>query len=286
MRNLEHNEKEYFKELDYDKKKDLARKYGIEKIGRGAEAEVIGSKKTSNGKEEVVAHHYMMPPPVAKILFYYARLLSTLFPHNFPKIHQATGGSYYSSGESRQETDSDLAFTIRERIRPHPSKEYGIEFHFQQAVRELVKMGVRLSYDTGSPDNFIIGTDGGKYYVDSVMNYDILLYGIWDACELEEDKILDYMMENGYKEQDIEIAKKCLNRLKVIQTTEVLEMFKKNVKKDLEQLKKLESELSLSTLEKKHGGLEIEIRDLKSSIKLGNDRIAILEKQKKDSSLN
>lgn len=80
------------------------------------------------------------------------RILYNLFPHNFPKLYAARGG--------------EASQTVRKRIN---SEDVPIQYPFSEVIRECQEIGFPLRIDEGTDLNFIVGNDGGEYYVDSIL---------------------------------------------------------------------------------------------------------------------
>lgn len=145
-----------------------------EYLGRGAEALVIGHPENP---EKVVAFDimdrggYFTPGPIRALEIYHLhRILSTLFPHNFPKFYAVRGG--------------DNAQSIRERV--VKSSESKIRFPFKGVKEACEVMGMPLSVDL-SKHNFVKTEDGGEYYLDRVMtDNDSLPFESLDLLKLKE----------------------------------------------------------------------------------------------------
>ncbi|MFA6518201.1 MAG: hypothetical protein WCV93_00935 [Candidatus Shapirobacteria bacterium] len=83
-------------------------------------------------------------------LYYVHNFLWALFPHNFPKVYGKTSG-----------LDSKR---VAERIVDGGGE---VIFPFSKVIETCEEMCFPLSID-GNSGNFIVGSDGGEYYVDKV----------------------------------------------------------------------------------------------------------------------
>jgi hypothetical protein len=69
-------------------------------------------------------------------------------------------------------------------------------------------MGGMLGFD-GNRHNFMVGADGGEYYVDNLLDDE-------DRLLQHKDKVLEYMKEKQYSEDDQKLVKIAFGRLQVI----------------------------------------------------------------------
>ena len=202
----------------------LKQKYKDKIIGSGAECVVTPIE----GKEQkVAAYAYQeLSPYKAKKIFYLQRIFSTLFPHNFPHF-------FASLGSLQKEDEQRLTGTIREKIsgRRKTSFDYKFEgkewditlldrarmlfkrnpknrYPFKKVETECLKLGL-FSPIGHSSGNFVLGTDGGEYYVDTLKH---LIGGT------KIDKIKKYMVDHDYSDQDIRLVEKSFERLNQLET--------------------------------------------------------------------
>ncbi len=194
-------------------------------IGKGAECVVT---ELNRRPQEVVAFRYSnMPPARAKQTYYAHRIFSTLFPHNFPRFVAAF---------AEDQEKGRLGGTVRKKVegrrihfweKPPNSIELGatrlakklailvnpsIKFPFSRVVDFKRKTGTAGLFDHFD-DNFMIGADGGQYFVDTIHPYGKKF--VWDF-----DKILDYMNVNNYSPKDRRTVEMSLNRLKNLDLAE------------------------------------------------------------------
>lgn len=192
----------------------LEKKYTERIIGDGAECIVVPIE----GEDEKVAaysvfkYHIEMSPAEAKKIFYLQRIFSTLFPHNFPH--------FYASFGKTVEDKKRLTGTIRQKIKGVKKTSLGYKFKgkdreitpsirypIQKVYEELAKMGINhLAMDTADA-NYMLGADGGEYYVDTLR---FVPQGIKNP---NAEKVTQYMKEHNYSDGDIEIVKKSIERL-------------------------------------------------------------------------
>jgi hypothetical protein len=151
----------------------IAAFHGSQYLGGGKEVIALTQDGPFDTALVLAINHWVMKPNEAKTLYYSQRILQTLFPHNFPHIYAAFGSW------AQTKSGDDISGTIREYIEgPHRNRriwqaednlkhidKYS-EFPFSQAWECIQEL--ELPYqppDTGG-NNFIIGSDGGTYYVD------------------------------------------------------------------------------------------------------------------------
>ncbi len=175
--------------------KKLAEEYDQEVVGDGGECVVIPLE--DNERDIVAAFTYKeMSSITAKNIFYSQRILSTLFPHNFPHFYAAFG---------RKKDKKNITGTIRERIRNNKKRE--IKYSFREIEEKLAEIGLHFDFDSTKNDNFIIGEDGGEYYVDVSLPF------MYYLKNLKMEGLVSYMQENGYSETDISIVTTSIKRL-------------------------------------------------------------------------
>lgn len=189
--------------------KNLVESFGAEYIGAGCDCVVISTK---DKPEKVVAINYRdLNPEIAKQIFYRQRILSTLFPHNFPHFYASIAGKDSYGGTVRQRINGASLDEIEEKgIISDP--EGKVKYPFGKVIEVCRQIGIPLSVDTQDDKNFVLGEDGGVYYLDSPEE---AFPGKWD-----EVKITEYMKnaqnENGgvmYDENDRIIVEKSIKRI-------------------------------------------------------------------------
>lgn len=100
--------------------------------------------------------------------------------------------------------DITLLDRARALFRRSPNNRYP----FKNVEKECLKIGLFSPIDKFSA-NFVLGTDSGEYYVDTLKH----LIG---GAKIE--KIKKYMIEHHYSDQDIRLVEKSLERLEQLET--------------------------------------------------------------------
>jgi hypothetical protein len=187
----------------------------INKIGKKHDQEIIGSGRDSvvipiEGSNDVVeAFDYSHDASVymAKNMYYTHKMLSKVFPHNFPKIYASFGAKYDDPEDER------VTGTIREKIKSRDwiafikarSKGTAYKYPISEMKKTSEEIGMPVYLDEGIDDNFIVNEKGEEMYVDRT-------YADLDTWDL--DKIKNYMEKNNYKDRDVRIVENSFNRLK------------------------------------------------------------------------
>lgn len=167
-------------------------------IGKGSECIVVGHPEND---EKVVAYKYSKSfehPLQALEIYHFHRLFNTLFPHNFPRFYASFGG--------------EKSFTVRERI--HSGGTKTIKYPFSEVEKTCESLGIPLSADD-SKGNFIIGSDGGQYFIDTVMNINSSIF--WE--KFSADKLKSYLEKNditGNREKSVWSSLRRLRELEVV----------------------------------------------------------------------
>ena len=208
-------------------------------LGSGAECVVV-----DDGNEHVLAirHNAFMSPIEVKKEFYIHKILTTLFPKNFPKI--------YASFVKGEDNISSVSGTIREKIyREHDksndilkktfdiisllylkifkpntylksnekSKEEETKIYenkiqneknthdiFYEIENNLKETGMQIYLDNNIV-NFISDKSGNPNYVDMVSGYII--------NKSKKDKLILFMTSKNYSETDIRIVSSAFDRM-------------------------------------------------------------------------
>lgn len=165
-------------------------------IGAGQECVVV----VDNGVPDVVVAFTYKDMDIikAKTIYHLHGIFSTLFPYNFPRFYASFGGEY-----SR---------TVRQRITAQkksgtPYASPIIQFPFSKVENTAVwQLGLPYSsFIDAAPFNFIVGADGGEYYLDTI-DTAVIKY-------LVHQKITDYMDQNGFSQEDKEKVRHGFMRL-------------------------------------------------------------------------
>lgn len=177
--------------------------YGYEILGDGVTNIVVVDPRRPD-KAIAVPTLSPMTPEMAKEWFYLHNIFNTVFPHNFPHIYLATGTGYEESSLHNG--------TIRQKIIEKATRplirRFQIRYPFSHVKRICKKLGVPLNFDDGR-DNFMVGIDGGEYYVDRL-----------SIPFLPSEKLrpfIPYMERKHYPKENIQRVQRYLNRLDQIQ---------------------------------------------------------------------
>lgn len=132
---------------------ETRRKADVDFVWNGSEVVVV---KHQNQERFVAAFNYRdLSENKAKVIFYTQRVLATLFPHNFPRfraVYQANPQNAFHGASERQmivETETKVKFPFTDKI-----------------SETMEGAGMNVWFDNVAP-NFILGADGGEYYVDT-----------------------------------------------------------------------------------------------------------------------
>ena len=110
--------------------------------------------KATDKPGKVIAINYRdLNPEIAKQIFYRQRILSTLFPHNFPHYYASFVGKDGYGGTVRQEITTD--------------SHNEVKYPFRKVREALEQIQLPIRIDTQDPKNFVVGIDGGEYYLDA-----------------------------------------------------------------------------------------------------------------------
>lgn len=198
-------------------------KFDSKILGDGAESSVFVTAKDSK-KVAAFEHERKLSPSSAlraKRIFYLQKILHTLFPQNFPKIHDAFG-------KHPDENVENNTGTIRERIlmdgecddnplphilmRKRCDPKHRIEcLSASKSIERLLEpIGMQHVIDYGSNLNFISNSDG-MYYVDLPMNVESN-----KSLQIHPEKIAIFMEKNNYSDQDKRTVQQSIARLKEV----------------------------------------------------------------------
>lgn len=153
--------REFFRRTPKDVHKTIGELYVIgHEVNKKSELDFVG-----NGHEVVVVKHQGqdrfvtafnyrdIPESRAKVIFHTQRILATLFPHNFPRFKS----TYYSSPQN-----AFHGATERQMVNEQDTR---IKYPFENIEQTMEKAGMNTWFDA-APVNYIVGSDGGEYYVD------------------------------------------------------------------------------------------------------------------------
>ncbi|HSA83318.1 MAG TPA: hypothetical protein VLF20_00345 [Patescibacteria group bacterium] len=182
--------------------KNRIRKDGMEYLGDGAGRLVIADPRRPD-KALAFSKSYMpFTSDQAKRVYYFYSILNTVFPHNFPHVYSATGAE-------SAETVPFFRGTVRERIvakRTYPLlRRFQIRYPFSQVERICKKLDIPLYTDRHSK-NFIVGKDGGEYYVDMT-----------SPPQADRLNALVAYMGDKFSQTDVQKVQRQINRLRILQ---------------------------------------------------------------------
>lgn len=176
----------------------IAAEHGLDNVKSGAWCFAI-----RQGEMILVFDFHSMSPERAKTLFHLHRIANLLFPHNFPQI--AT-----SCGKLHGENSDALTRTARQFIEGPATAAYTTldqqaAYPFQKALEFFYHFHLPVHHPDRYGDNFILGPDGGVYYVDTLLP---IVTMSWPT-----EKIVDYMTNHGYKKTEIDMVVHSIHRL-------------------------------------------------------------------------
>ena len=183
---------------------ELAGRYNQKVVGHGSECVVVESQVDPDA---VMAFNYRdLSPEQAKATFYIHRIFSTIFPHNFPHFYAASGKKrswlFFKEG---------LTATRRQRLRG--KSDYGdkaqIRFPKDAVEKVCQELGISIFLDP-TEQNYVLGIDGGEYFVDTIK------FKRQDIDRLDQSKMLQYMENHGYREEERELVRISIERLKAL----------------------------------------------------------------------
>ena len=144
-----------------------------EYIGKGSQSIVVGHPLSPN---KVLAFEHSPKTPKFPLefseIYHIHKVLSTLFPENFPRIYATS-----LIGSVRQRIEGKkIGSEVKEPTDMEGAVEYYIN-NLKEAVKKykilvaLAKnVGINLEIDAGSPNNFVIGPTGETIYLDLISN--------------------------------------------------------------------------------------------------------------------
>lgn len=201
----------------------------IEKITDSSE--IVG-----NGREKIVIDAPTDPTKVivlpyvetfqndsitAKKRFYASKVLSTLFPHNFPAITSSSGR--IDTESSGKLLDVQNGGYVMEKIFPPENPTQQPEFPMEEVYQFYERVGLPIVIDWNGC-NFIPGKDGGVYFIDEIASREL--------SGISVDAIVDWMGEHAvsdkktgkereYTAEEEALVVRSLRRLKTLHTTNV-----------------------------------------------------------------
>ena len=176
-------------------------------LGHGQECVVTESENHPNFV--VAIHCGGLSATEAKLAYHSQRIMTVLFPHNFPRFVAVFGKHPEKEGSS-------YGFSYREEIAGKNPKGEGYAgldkqstYPFKKVIQTIEELDLPIEFDRFK-NNYRLGPDNGVYYLDTSFIY-------WIDCEGELDqRILLYMEENQYSKSDISVVGNSIERVKTL----------------------------------------------------------------------
>lgn len=172
----------------------LAESYHERVLGGGDECFVMPKK--GDATKVLAVNYERIKRRRGLRLFYVHRIFSTLFPHNFPKVHAVFFGD--RSGTVRQ-----FVQEVKRRTIVTDDIRYPVA-RAQKIWEEL--FGEKFALDTNS-HNFLLTEEWEQFFVDRMRLRD----DFWTPERIEI--LMGYMSRNGYSKDDIEYVGRKMDRL-------------------------------------------------------------------------
>jgi hypothetical protein len=106
-----------------------------------------------------------------------------------------------------------------------------IKFPFSKVIEGCLQMGIPIDemQDREHGRNLMVGEDGGEYYVDNLAGYydakkdpdshNPLTEPFIEPFVSSRNKIVDYMQNNGYKDNQKKLVSLCIDRIQAAVVT-------------------------------------------------------------------
>lgn len=187
--------------------KRLVKDTGLTYVGHGQECVVTESENHPNF---VVAIHCLgLTASEAKLTYHSQRIMTLLFPHNFPHFIAVFG-------KHPEKEWSSSSFSYRQEVRGENSGGDGYAgldkssvYPFKNVIRTIEELDLPVEFDRYK-NNFKLGPDGGVYYLDTSFIF-------WSDYEEEQTRrILRYMEENQYSKLDVKAVEQSIERIIIL----------------------------------------------------------------------
>lgn len=200
-------------------------------IGKGEESVILsrgnfrkhkwwqfGVLEPQNEEATVIAIDYreIKSTIEAKQLFYIHRIMSILFPNNFPRF--LSSFSIHSGSEN-----IDISGSVRSKIKVYEiaRKVFGgnldakSKFPFRTVLDIVAELNLPVSFDeTGK--NYALGPNRGVFYLDTITFSDISAQA--------RQRLLDWMMQNHYSQRQIKLVENSVSRINVLEKERTQQM--------------------------------------------------------------
>lgn len=196
--------------------RNIAQKFDAELVGMGGDCFVLASHNPREDDRILSVYYNSIREVTAKSLYHRQNILTTLLPHNFPRFYAALEipadpedkmGTMWAivrqriRGETRNKFlwENELNFSHRDKNSTYP---------FANAWETMMDLELPFIRPDPGPGNFILGEDGGVYYVD-------VSHLRPDAGDIEWNTtaIVTYMEENNTSDREIRSVLRSIDRL-------------------------------------------------------------------------
>lgn len=188
-----------------DEFREIVDQSGMDYINHGSESVIIRTKPDGTVPEVVFSldYKFIKDPKTAKEIYYSHRILSTLFPHNFPKFYSSWGSDDAdSSGQVRENFLNKGNFSNDSLDKLNSQSKYP----FDEVIKAKEALKLPFYFDSGY-SNFHPGFDGGVYYLDWVKKED---------KPFDTQAILSWMDVKNYSDNDKNIVRRSIERLETL----------------------------------------------------------------------
>lgn len=176
-------------QFDQQGKKEVITNAGI--VAHGAEQMAFAHPTNPNRLQFV--SYVDMEPNRAKLVYYTHKVLHTLFPYNFPRIHASFGmKTGFTSG------------TVREKV-VRDSQVKKLNNPLKKAFDTLEELGFKpvVEYSKLDAHNVIVSTEG-EYFVEVITK---------TLRDFDPVKVMQYMRSRKFSFRDIETVQKALQKI-------------------------------------------------------------------------
>lgn len=212
--------------------KKILRQHTLQYVGKGAESIVFSQQPLPHHIWHKFWHrieslpHVLISiqyrdadtPTASKERYYLHRILTALFPQNFPRIYGT-----FTTAEST--TGMRLSGAFREEKQAAhfwKTPDYPIQ-RIKDFIKELNFPITDLDTFSG---NYRTAPDGGEYYLDllELAHQHRSEDDTFIPAEWETEKLLEFMRQESYSSSDISTVMKCIQRLGVLAGQRVAEL--------------------------------------------------------------
>lgn len=166
-------------------------------IANGIEVMVFPHPSNPNRIEAI--SYGDIDPDRAKMIYYTHKVLHTLFPYNFPRVHASFG----SASEVKERKPKFNSGTVRQKVFPDSAK---ITTHsLKKAFKDLKNMGFipLVEVFRGSAHN-TIKSGGNEYFIEMIK---LIIQ------DFNPEKVESFIQENNYSELDRAEIRRALGKM-------------------------------------------------------------------------